>query len=78
MTLIIHFAANVQTQWQVVRGRSGCWVGICNPLSLTVEADTYEQLAHLVGHSIDDLMRDLIQSGELPRFLLDHGWRPLS
>ncbi len=74
-TTIIRIQANVA--WQCQLGEGGHWVGVCDPLRLTVQADTWADLMEDIGLSIDAMMKDLLQSGELVKFLRQHGWEPV-
>jgi hypothetical protein len=69
--MIIRVQANVQ--W-AVRPVGDVWLGICEPLKLTVEAGTYGELMESISDALDAVMSDLMASDELPRFLQTHGW----
>jgi hypothetical protein len=53
----------------------GVWVGVCDPLKLTVQADTWAELMEDIGHTLDAMLLDLLQTNELNAFLRDHGWK---
>lgn len=72
---VVQIEANVP--WKTVRAQGGNWVAICDPLGLTVQAETYADLMEDIGLTLDALLKDLLRSNELERFLHDHGWRPL-
>lgn len=72
---VVHIEANVL--WKTLRAQGGNWVAICDPLKLTVQAETYADLMEDIGLALDALLKDLLRSNELERFLRDHGWRPL-
>lgn len=61
-------------EWAVVEGTSGYWIGICEPLQLTVQSETYAHLMEDIGLTMDALLKDLIETNELDQFLLSHGW----
>lgn len=69
---VIRVDANVP--WQVLRAKGGDWVGICDPLKLTLQAETWADLMEDIGLTLDALLQDLLQSNELNRFLRDQGW----
>ena len=73
---IIQVNANVQ--WNCLRAGDGNWVAVCDPLRLTVQATTWSELMEDIGLALDGLMKDLLQTDELTRFLSDHGWSLLS
>lgn len=64
--------------WKTFQAQSGEWVAICDPLKLTVQADTWAELMEDIGHTLDGLLRDLLSSNELNQFLRDHGWKLLA
>jgi predicted RNase H-like HicB family nuclease len=66
---------NADLRWNVVRGKGGAWVGICEPLKLTVQAQTWAELMEDIGHTLDAILKDLLVSNELSQFLQDHGWK---
>jgi hypothetical protein len=57
------------------RASGGNWVGLCEPLKLTVQAETWADLMEDIGLTLDALMRDLLESNELQRLLNDRGWK---
>lgn len=65
---------DAELNWQCVRATGGHWVGVCDPLRLTVQADTWAELMEDIGHTLDAMLRDLLSSNELDKFLRDHGW----
>lgn len=69
---IVRVAANVQ--WKCRQGNGGNWVGICDALKLTVQAETWADLMEDIGHTLDALLKDLLSADELNRFLRDRGW----
>ncbi len=66
---------NAQLQWTIRQGSGGAWVGICDPLKLTVQSDTWAELMEDIGLTLDAVLKDLLVSNELPRFLRDRGWQ---
>ena len=73
---IVRVDANLQ--WRILQAQSGAWIGICDPLKLTVQAETWADLMEDIGHTLDALLRDLLSSHELDRFLQDQGWKLLA
>ncbi len=62
--------------WAVIRRGRGPLVAFCDALGLTVEADNQEELRSVIAEAQHVLMLDLLEDGELPRFLSDRGWTP--
>ena len=69
---IVHVQGNIQ--WKVLRSGDGHWLGVSDPLRLTLQAETYAELMEDIGLALDAMLRDLLESNDLERFLLDHGW----
>jgi hypothetical protein len=69
---IVQVQGNIQ--WKVARSRDGHWLGICDPLRLTLQAETYAELMEDIGLALDAMLRDLLESSDLERFLRDQGW----
>jgi hypothetical protein len=72
----------IQTQlvWACARTSIGTVVASCDPIGLTVEAENETELPNVIAEAQHELMVDLFEDGELPRFLQDRGWqsnRPL-
>jgi hypothetical protein len=61
--------------WAIMQTKSGAWVGINEPLKLTVQSETFAELMEDIGLTLDSLLRDLLISNELPQFLHDRGWQ---
>jgi hypothetical protein len=61
--------------WGVKKTKRGSFVGVCDALGLTLEADTESELRSLIEEGIHFLMVDLLEDGDLPRFLKDRGWK---
>jgi len=74
--LLIRIEANVP--WKCFLAKGGNWVGVCDPLSLTVQSDTYASLMEEIGEALNAIFKDLLESQELPRFLQRHGWSPIT
>ncbi len=50
------------------------WVAVCDPLKLTVEADTLPELYESMSEAVDSLLNEMLSTGDLERFLKEHGW----
>lgn len=77
MTLV-RFDTNANLQWVTLPARDGGWIGVCEPLKITVQGETFGELLQNANGVLNDLLVDLMEDGELDRFLHDHGWRPIS
>ena len=75
MPTIVQIEANLQ--WQVARTKAGNWLGVCDPLRLTLQSETYAELMEDIGLALNAMLGDLLETHDLERFLRDHGWRPL-
>ena len=60
--------------WKCFTGKGGHWIGVCDPLKLTVQAETWAELMEDIGHTLDAMLKDLLKSNEFEAFLRDHGW----
>ena len=70
---LVRVQANVP--WDIVQGKTGAWIGICEPLKLTVQAETWANLMEDIGLTLNAILQDLLKSNELPQFLKDRGWQ---
>ena len=50
-------------EWVVGEGNNGYWIGICEPLKLTVQSDTETELTENIRETMDALLKDLIETG---------------
>ncbi|MFH1043515.1 MAG: hypothetical protein V1796_00260 [Pseudomonadota bacterium] len=65
-----------QLQWRAERGiSSDCWVGICDPMGLTIEANSLDELYGLIDETMQLVLTDILRDNELDQFLLERGWR---
>ena len=63
-------------QWRFAQDpASGRWIAICDPLRLTIEADSSSELRENIEDALQLFMRSLLRSGDFERFLQEHGWR---
>jgi hypothetical protein len=61
--------------WQVFRSKNENWLGICEPLKLTIQSDTYADLMEDIGLALDGLLKEMLATNELNSFLRDRGWQ---
>src|SRR5438477_3912260 len=64
-------------QWLCLRTKRGNWIGVCDPLKLTIQSATWAELMEDIADALNSMLIDLIKSGELNRFMQDHGWKLL-
>jgi len=65
----------MKLKWRCFRGKGGNWIGVCDPVALTIQSPTWANLMEDIGHALNAMLRDLMKSGELQQFLQDRGWR---
>ena len=68
---VVRVEANVR--WRCQRANRN-WIGVCDPLKLTVQSETYAELMEDIGLTLNAVLRDLLKSNELPQFLSEQGW----
>ena len=61
-------------QWTAVHTASGVWVAECEPLGITMEGDSLDELHSVIGEACGELLADLFQDNELDEFLRTRGW----
>jgi predicted RNase H-like HicB family nuclease len=61
--------------WKLEQTREGNWVGVCQPLGLSVEGGDREELAASIDETVQMMFADLLKSGELDAFLHSQGWK---
>lgn len=75
--LVQRVVIEAKIEWQVGRATSGNWIGVCQPLRLTLQSDTWASLMEDIGLALDGLLREMMKSNELETFLREHGWKPI-
>jgi hypothetical protein len=61
----------------VKRAKGGNWVAICEPFALTIQSETWALLMEDFAQTLNALFIDLLEDGELERFLSDRGFQIL-
>lgn len=75
MAEILTVEVRAQLQWMFYRDdRSRRWIAICDPLKVTVEADTHTELRENIADGLNLLFRNLLKDRELDTFLRNRGW----
>ena len=63
-------------EWRAKRSRSSNrWIGECQALNLSMEAETLDELHSLIPETIHLLMADLLGDNELDQYLREKGWQ---
>jgi hypothetical protein len=71
-TVRIH--ANIP--WHAKRSdSSNRWIGVCEALNLSMEAETLDELHSVIPEAIHLLMMDLLEDEELAEYLREKGWQ---
>lgn len=65
---------NQRVRWEFEQAGRDCWVAWCDPLGLTVEAKTHSELMATLQDAHDDLLVDLLRTGDLHDFLRERNW----
>jgi hypothetical protein len=63
--------------WEVRRYQDGDWLAICDPLGLTLQAETWANLMEDISLTLDAMLRDLLKSNDLDQFLKERKWKLL-
>jgi hypothetical protein len=70
---IVAIEANIV--WHAKRSEmSKRWIGVCEALNLSMEADSLDELHCVIPEAIHLLMVDLMEDNELDRYLRDKRW----
>jgi len=73
MTTVVKVQANLV--WRAERGsHSDRWIAFCDPLGISTEADTLDELHSVIPEAIHILMLDLFEDNEFDAFLRERGW----
>lgn len=74
---VVHI--NAQVQWVFTQDApSGRWVAVCDPLGLTVEGHTHAEMREHIDEAINLVLKNMVVTGEIERFLRERGWRAMS
>ena len=69
---VVQIRANVEWRW--CRGSGGNYVAVCDPLKITLQAETWTDLVEDMIISLNALVLDLIESNEWEKFMRERGW----
>lgn len=72
--VVVQIDANVA--WQYAQDpKSGASIGICPDLNLNAIGDTWIELQEAIAETMNLLLTDLFENGELQAFLRQNGWQ---
>lgn len=71
---VVQIEANIG--WRYARLEPDLYVATCQPLSLTVQGETFAELSEAMGEALTLLFESLYDAGELAAFLRTKGWTP--
>jgi hypothetical protein len=74
LSVIVQIQTKAQILWGSVKTSRGSVVAACDSLGLTVEADDETELQSMIAEAQHCLFADLLEDGELHRFLQERGW----
>lgn len=75
MSKIVQIEIQINLQWRAVPGvKKGVWVGVCDALDLSIEADSLDELHSIIPESMHTLLVDLVQDNEFEAYLRERGW----
>jgi hypothetical protein len=62
-------------QWEFYQDpASKRWIAVCEPLGLTIEADSHTELRENIEDSLRLFMRSIFADGQFERFMRERGW----
>ena len=73
MPAIINIQCNLV--WKFGRTKHGNYVGICDAIGQTVQANRFSELVQTINEALDSTFKELLSSGDLEKFLRDRGWK---
>src|SRR5450759_4703870 len=74
MSNVVHIEANMPWVYTVHR-ETGHWIGVCEPLKLTVTADNPQEFYESIREGMNSFFKELVSTGDFHHFLRDHGRR---
>lgn len=70
---VVHIEGTVE--WSVQLADGGNYVGICDPLGITLQTPTWASMMEEIGAAQNLLFKELCAGAELEDFLRSHGWK---
>lgn len=74
----VQIQMEVNLEWRLERTQRGRLLAICDPLDLTLEADSQEEALSLINEGLHYFFLDHLADGTLQRFLVNKGWKVTS
>jgi hypothetical protein len=74
MSSVIRVRVEGSLQWRYNRSEEGPFVAVCDALKITLESDSWSDLLEDMALAIDAILKDMLATSELDRFLREHGW----
>lgn len=75
MAMDLTIQIQAQMVWKAKPLTTGGWIGVCDPLGVTIEASDQAELRSMIEETHHTLFLDLLQDGELEQFLHERGWQ---
>lgn len=67
-----------QVPWQARQTASSRWIAICEPMNLSTEANSLDELYSVINETMQLVLTDLLEDNELDSYLRDRGWTALN
>ena len=61
-----------------VNRETGHWIGVCEPLKLTITADNPQEFYESIREGMNSFFKELLSTGDFDHFLRDHGWQAIT
>lgn len=75
METVIAVKVRGKLEWRTSRSAtSQRWIGVCDPMNLTMEADSLDELFSVIGETMQLVLADLLADDELDEYLRERGW----
>lgn len=75
--VVIQIQMQASLTWLVYRDpEDGHYIGVCQALNLNAMGDTYAEFQQCANETIQLLLLDLLQEGQLEQFLRARHWQP--
>ena len=76
MPSLVTLQLQSQLQWHARKSpSSGRWIGVCDSMNLSMEADSLDELHSLIHETLQLMFTDLLEDNELDQFLSERGWQ---
>jgi len=71
----MRFQLQSRVKWSVWQDKqSSYWIAVCDPLGLTVDGESIDDLIKTLLEAQRLLFTDLLEEGDMDRFLTKRGW----